>query len=106
MNSEKIKPENQMLLNKKRQMSKSKVKRRKHPKKILDSKYSKPGTTKLIQKEKTIEQVKEDFRHFFHINWEHELFSKDIQRISQNMTGIIYWFLIDSSYFIEDNIQV
>ena len=58
-----------------------------------------------IKEQKNIENVKQNFRHFFHINWENPVFAKEAGKIGENIDWLVYWFLINCSYFVEDNIQ-
>ena len=99
------------ILNRKRAKSKShsrcKNKSKNHTKhfNIKKGKHIILPKEEEIKEQKNIENVKQNFRHFFHINWENSIFSKEAQKMGEIIDGLIYWFLINSSYFIEDNIQ-
>ena len=112
MNKEKIE-ENLLdfkLLSKKRAKSKVNLrhknkKKNKHSKINKKKKKSKEIIPIEIKTQKNIELVKGNYRHFFHINWDDPIFSKESKIIGESIDGLIYWFLINTSYFIEENIQ-
>lgn len=99
------------ILNRKRAKSKSNGKFKNKSRNHARHFHNKRGKHIILPKEdeikeqKNIENVKLNFRHFFHINWENQVFSKEAQKIGEIIDGQIYWFLINSSYFIEENIE-
>ena len=95
------------LLNRKRVKSRS-MQRHKNKKKKHAKKKEKKG--KLLQEVKIIRPknnnlIKQNLRHFFHVNWEDNIYNKEIIKIEESLGPIVYWSLINTSYFIEENIQ-
>ena len=43
--------------------------------------------------------IKENFRHFFHLNFEDNIFDKELSSLEHLFTPINFWLLIDDSYF-------
>lgn len=91
------------LLNKKRKKIKSK--RNRHMHRILPKKEERNFVKKTIFGEKNIDASKQNIRHFFHFDWDDDLYEKESIKISKYITTSLYWYLIDSSYFAEDNIE-
>ena len=96
-----------ILLSKKRDLSeiRHKSKRRK---KLKKSKKHKPNNliySELLDDDTKIKLINKNIRHFFHINWDDDIYTKETKKISESIDGVIYWHLINSSYFIEENIQ-
>ena len=99
------------LLNKKRAKSKDhlryKSKSKDHKKKEHRNKSKRKIISKLddVKEIKKLDNVKLNYRHFFHVNWEDNIYTKEVVRIGEAIDPYIYWFLINSSYFVEENIQ-
>ena len=57
--------------------------------------------------EKNIKNAQKAITNFFHFDWDNESLEKQSMNISKCITGSLFWFLIDSSYFRfnEDNIE-
>ena len=95
------------LLNRKRAKSRSlhrhKIKKKKNAKK--KEKKNKLVIESQIIRPKNINLVKQSLRHFFHINWEDIIFNKEVLKIEESIGPIVYWSLINISYFVEENIQ-
>ena len=95
------------LLNKKRSRSKATIrkkdKKKKSVKRITNNNVG-PSILE-IKEEKNIELLRQNFRHFFHVNWDDAIYLKEASRIGEFIDPNVFWFLIDNSYFIEDNIQ-
>ena len=53
--------------------------------------------------------VKDNFRHFFHLNLEDSVFDRELANLEHLFTPLTYWFLINDSYFqnniIKDRMQ-
>jgi hypothetical protein len=58
-----------------------------------------------IIKNRDMKLAKDNIRHFFHINWDNKIFYQESIKIGEYMNDNIYWFLINCSYFIEEDIQ-
>ena len=95
------------LLNKKRDKSgtRHKAKRKKRIKKSQKKESNNLLFSNLLDDEKKIKIINQNIRHFFHINWDDDIYTKETKKISESIDGITYWHLINSSYFIEENIQ-
>ena len=99
------------LLNKKRAKSKdprrNKSKSKKHKRKDHRNKSKRKIISKIddIKELRNLENVKQNYRHFFHINWEDNIYVKEALKIGEAFDPYIYWFLINSTYFVEENIQ-
>ena len=91
------------LLNKKRGKTKSKI--RKSMSRCISKKEEEDFLQKNINEEKNINIAQQNIRHFFHFNWDDDLYEKESVKIGKYITSPIYWFLIDSSYFSEDNLE-
>ena len=91
------------LLNKKRGKTKSKI--RKSMSRYISKKEEEDFLQKNINEEKNINIAQQNIRHFFHFNWDDDLYEKESVKIGKYITSPIYWFLIDSSYFSEDNLE-
>jgi hypothetical protein len=89
------------LLQKKRENSK---KRKKGQKKHLRRKKHKESLSYSYKRKRDMKLTKENIRHFFHINWDDKIYDKETSKIGLYINGLIYWFLINSSYFVEENI--
>ena len=90
------------LLNKKRKNSHSKRRHSSHRRKKINQKS-------LIQNNifgiKNIDYSRQKIQHFFHFNWEDDLYEKKTIKISKYIDSSLYWYIINSSYFIENNIE-
>ena len=89
------------FLNKKRSKSKAKRKRDNnniHRKKEIDTLSSNNNFD-----EKNIDNAEKNIKHFFHFNWDDDNFEKESTQINKYITGPIFWYLINSSYFTENN---
>ena len=84
------------FLQKKRAKSKKRTK-------IDDNDFNKKRYNSL--NDENIEDVKHLINHFFRFDWDSEFFEKDSIRISKYITSSLFWFLIDSSYFKQNNIE-
>ena len=99
------------LLNKKRAKSKdprrNKSKSKKHKRKDHRNKSKRKIISKIddIKELRNLENVKQNYRHFFHINWDDNIYIKEALKIGEAFDPYIYWFLINSTYFVEENIQ-
>lgn len=92
------------LLNRKRGKSKSKIK--KSTSLLLSKKDDEDFEKKNFPEMKNLDIARENIRHFFHFNWDDDSYEKEIIKISRYMTNTnLFWYLIDSSYFSEDNIE-
>ena len=49
--------------------------------------------------------VKDNFRHFFHLNLEDSVFDKELGNLGHIFTPIIFWFLINDSYFQNNSMK-
>ena len=49
--------------------------------------------------------VKNNFKHFFHLNLEDSVFDKELGNLEHIFTPIIFWFLINESYFEKDSMK-
>ena len=43
--------------------------------------------------------VRDNFNHFFHLNFENMAFNKELQNLERMFTSKVYWYLIENSYF-------
>lgn len=97
------------LLNKKRAKSKDNLRNKKKKHKKKEHKNKSKGKLISINDEvkelKNLELVKLNYGHFFHIDWEDNIYTKDVARVGEAIDPYVYWFLINSSYFVEENIQ-
>ena len=91
------------LLNKKRGKSKSRIRRNMTP--VISQKEEKDLHQKSITEEKNLNISRQNIRHFFHFNWDDDLYEKESIKIGKYLTSTLYWVLIDSSYFSEENIE-
>jgi len=89
------------LLQKKRENSKKSKKRHK---KYLKAKKHKDSSSFSYKRKRDMKLTKENIRHFFHINWDDKIYDKESSKIGLYINGLVYWFLINSSYFVEENI--
>ena len=89
------------LLQKKRENSK---KSKKQHKKYLKAKKHKDSLSFLYKRKRDMKLTKKNIRHFFHINWDDKIYDKESSKIGLYINGLVYWFLINSSYFVEENI--
>ena len=89
------------LLQKKRENSK---KRKKGHKKHVLRKKNKDSLSNSYKRKRDMKLTKENIRHFFHINWDDKIYDKEASKIGLYINGLVYWFLINSSYFVEENI--
>ena len=55
--------------------------------------------------EKNIDKAKKAITHFLRFDWDNVAFEKQSMHISKCITSSIFWFLIDSTYFKQDNIE-
>ena len=55
--------------------------------------------------EKNIDNAKKKITDFLNFDWDNIALEKQSMHISKCITGSIFWFLIDSSYFKQDNIK-
>ena len=88
------------LLNKKRKKSKSKRKSR-----SCISPKVQDNTLNLTDRKNYIATSKRKFHYFFNFDWEEGLFEKETFKICKFLDGCIFWFLINSSYFEENNLE-
>ena len=49
--------------------------------------------------------VKDNFRHFFHLNLEDSVFDRELGNLGHLFSPIVYWFLINDSYFQNKTIK-
>ena len=108
MSAEKIEGEfnDFCLLNKKRTKIKlSKNKKKKNSNHNKEQKQKKVLVENPVIKKKNLEIVKQNIRHFFHIDWDNNIYYKESIKIGELINDYIYWSLINCSYFIEENIQ-
>ena len=49
--------------------------------------------------------VKDNFRHFFHLNLEENAFDKELSNLEHIFTPMTFWFLINDSYFQKETIK-
>ena len=49
--------------------------------------------------------VKDNFKHFYHLNLEDSVFDKELGNLEHIFTPIIFWFLINESYFEKDSMK-
>ena len=103
MSTEKLSEEiiNFNLINKKRAKMRFSKNKKRH-KEI-------PGSNNIlitsIIKNRDMKLAKDNIRHFFHINWDDKIFCHESIKIGEYMNDNIYWFLINCSYFNEEDIQ-
>ena len=57
---------------------------------------------KKLEKNIDIQEVKNNFKHFFHLNLEEGIFDKDLVELEKAFSPSIFWRLINYSYFQED----
>ena len=99
------------LLNKKREKSeiiatKSKKRRKKFKKSLPNVRQQKIFLiTKNLKKEKDFESIKQNICQFFHIDLEDDIYFRQLSRMSELFNESVFWILINSSYFVEENIQ-
>ena len=91
------------LLNKKRGKSKSRIRR--NMSLVMPKKEEEDFVQKNISEEKNLNISRQNIRHFFHFNWDDDLYEKESIKIGKYLTSTLYWVLIDSSYFTEENIK-
>ena len=91
------------LINKKR--SKMRFYKNKNNKKHIGIPGSNSILITSIIKNRDMKLAKDNIRHFFHINWDNKIFYHESIKIGEYMNDNIYWFLINCSYFIEEDIQ-
>ena len=62
---------------------------------------------KQMQKLERIDfdMVKDNFKHFFHLNLEDNAFDKELSNLEHIFTPITFWFLINDSYFQKNTIK-
>ena len=89
------------LLQKKRENSK---KSKKGHKRHLKTKKHKDSLSLSYKRKRDMKLTKQNIRHFFHINWDDTIYDKESSKIGLYINGLVYWFLINSSYFVEENI--
>ena len=94
---------NYIFLNKKRE--KKKHKKHKYKKQSEEEKQKKLLISHTKKKKRDMKLTKERIRYFFLINWESKIYYKESIKIGEYINGLIYWFIINSSYFIEENIE-
>lgn len=90
------------MLNKKR--NKSNSKRKRHVRPIQPKKEKKALDLKIISNNKNITFAEQNIRFFFNFNWDDDLYEKESIKIGKYINSTTYWYLINSSYFTEDNI--
>ena len=49
--------------------------------------------------------VKDNFRHFFHLNLEDSVFDRELANLEHLFSPIAFWFLINDSYFQKNTIK-
>ena len=49
--------------------------------------------------------VKDNFKHFFHLNLEDNAFDKELSNLEHIFTPMTFWFLINDSYFQKETIK-
>ena len=91
------------LINKKR--VKMRFSKNKNIKKHTENPRSNSILITSIIKNRDMKLAKDNIRHFFHINWDNKIFYQESIKIGEYMNDNIYWFLINCSYFIEEDIQ-
>ena len=91
------------LINKKR--TKMRFSKNKNKKKHTENHGSNRILITSIIKNRDMKLAKDNIRHFFHINWDNKIFYQESIKIGEYMNDNIYWFLINCSYFIEEDIQ-
>ena len=91
------------LLNKKRGKSKSRIRR--NMSHVMPKKEEEDFYQKNLSEEKNLNISRQNIRHFFHFNWDDDLYEKESIKIGKYLTSTLYWVLIDSSYFTEENIE-
>ena len=90
------------LLNKKRKKSKSKRKSRS----CISPKSEDNALNKInISKEKNIDIARKKIQYFFNFKWEDDSFEKETLKIAKFLDACLFWYLINSSYFSESNID-
>ena len=90
------------MLNKKR--NKSNSKRKRHVRPIQPKKEKKALDLKIKSNNKNITLAEQNIRFFFNFNWDDDLYEKESIKIGKYINSTTYWYLINSSYFTEDNI--
>lgn len=89
------------LLQKKRENSK---KRKKRHRNHLKRTKNEDSLSLSVKRKRDMKITKENIRHFFHINWDDKIYDKESSKIGLYINGLVYWVLINSSYFVEENI--
>ena len=51
---------------------------------------------------KNIDISSQNIKHFFHFDWDNDQYEKESTQISKYITGSLYWYIINSSYFTEN----
>ena len=103
MNEEQNNLKRNIFLNKKRKKSKSKRKRKFRScfSPLIDAN---PFILKTQVEEKNIDVIRNNIRHFFNFNWENDRLEKKSLKIGKFLDSSVYWYLINSSYFSENNL--
>ena len=91
------------FLNKKR--SKSKAKRKRDNNNLHRKKEINSLSPIRNFDEKNLDNAEKNIKHFFHFNWDDDNFEKESTQINKYITSPIFWYLINSSYFTENNIE-
>ena len=91
------------VLNKKRGKSKSRIRR--NMSHLIQKKEEEDFHQKNNTEEKNLNIARQNIRHFFHFNWDDDSYEKESTKIGKYITSTLYWVLIDTSYFREENIE-
>ena len=90
------------LLNRKRKKSRSKRKSRS----CISPKVEEKALNKInISGEKNIDIARKKIQYFFNFKWEDDLFEKETLKIGKFLDSCLFWYLINSSYFSEINLD-
>ena len=57
------------------------------------------------EKDYDYEIIKKNFRNFFHVNWDDRIYNREYSHVTEALSPLVYWYLINNSYFVEQNIS-
>ena len=50
------------------------------------------------EKDYDYEINKKNFRNFFHVNWDDRIYNREYSHVTEALSPLVYWYLINNSY--------